>query len=314
MPQKPNHYSGAIAALLLLSVIWGYNWVVMKLALTDIGAFQFGAIRTFFGALVLLVTLKVLRKPLKPMHLRMTVLLGLLQTAGFTGLIIWALVEGGAGKTAVLSFTMPFWVMILAWPLLGEKLRGMQWLTALLSVSGLVFILEPWNLHGGLLSNFLAVFAGICWAVAVILAKKLHQRAPELDLLSFTGWQMLFGSLPRGRPAGSRAANPLEQLSAGRRPVQRLPGQWSRLVAVDLRPAQIARRRRQHQFAADPGDCRAVRLAATGGNSICRRSHGDGIDRHLAGADRRTRHSTPRAGGSEHGAGLMIKSPELSTH
>ena len=196
MPQKPNHYSGAIAALLLLSVIWGYNWVVMKLALTDIGAFQFGAIRTFFGALVLLVTLKVLRKPLKPMHLRMTVLLGLLQTAGFTGLIIWALVEGGAGKTAVLSFTMPFWVMILAWPLLGEKLRGMQWLTALLSVSGLVFILEPWNLHGGLLSNFLAVFAGICWAVAVILAKKLHQRAPELDLLSFTGWQMLFGSLP----------------------------------------------------------------------------------------------------------------------
>ena len=42
----------------------------------------------------------------------------------------------------------------------------------------------------------LAVLAGVFWALAVIIAKKLHQRTPDLDLLSLTAWQMLLGSLP----------------------------------------------------------------------------------------------------------------------
>lgn len=196
MPIPATPQTAAIAALLLLAAIWGYNWVVMKRALEDIGAFQFGALRTFFGALVLFAVIAALRRPLRPQHLPMTLLLGLLQTSGFTGLIIWALVEGGAGKTAVLSFTMPFWVMLFAWPMLGERLRGMQWLAALLSVAGLAGILKPWAMHGQLFSNALALCAGACWALAVVLAKRLHQRAPDMDLLSFTAWQMLLGSLP----------------------------------------------------------------------------------------------------------------------
>jgi len=185
-----------MSALLLLVFIWGYNWVVMKVALADMGPFQFGAMRTFFGAIVLFTVLLVMKKSLRPTHIPMTLLLGLLQTTGFTGLIIWALMEGGAGKIAVLSFTMPFWVMLLAWPMLGEKIRGLQWLATLLAVSGLTCIIEPWNFHGKIFGDVLAVFAGVCWALAVILAKKLHQRAPQMDLLSFTAWQMLFGSLP----------------------------------------------------------------------------------------------------------------------
>lgn len=200
----------ALFALILLSVIWGYNWVVMKVALPFVGPFQFGAIRTFFAALVLFVVLLALRKSLKPTHVGSTILLGILQTTGFTGLIIWALVEGGAGKVAVLTFTMPFWVMVLAWPLLGEKIRGMQWLAVLFSVCGLVGIVEPWNFHGKIFSNALAVCAGISWAMAVILAKKLHKRAPNMDLLSFTAWQMLFGSLPLVALAFLVPAKPIE--------------------------------------------------------------------------------------------------------
>ena len=168
----------------------------MKLALTYIGPFQFSATRNFFGSLVLLSILRLLKKPLKPTQIPMTIILGLLQTTGFTGLIIWALVEGGAGKVAVLTFTMPFWVMLMAWPLLGEKIRGMQWLAVVMAVAGLCSIIEPWNFHGKLLSNILAILAGISWGLGVILSKKLHKRAPGLDVLSFTAWQMLFGSLP----------------------------------------------------------------------------------------------------------------------
>src|SRR5690606_4589091 len=119
-----------------------------------------------------------------------------LQTCGFTGLIIWALVEGGAGKTAVLCYTMPFWVMLLAWPLLGEKIKGAEWLAVIFSTMGLLFIFDPLHLGADLFSMILAILGGVFWALAVIVAKKLHQRKPDLDLLSLTAWQMLFGSLP----------------------------------------------------------------------------------------------------------------------
>ena len=186
----------AFGALMLLSLLWGYNWVVMKYALLDAGPFQFGALRTFLGALCLMLVLCVMKKPLRPREVPTLILLGILQTCGFTGLIIWALVHGGAGKTAVLTYTMPFWVMVLAWPLLGEKIRGKQWLAVFSSLLGLVLIFDPLHIGGDLFSMSLAVMAGVFWALAVILAKKLHHRVPDLDLISLTAWQMLFGSLP----------------------------------------------------------------------------------------------------------------------
>jgi drug/metabolite transporter (DMT)-like permease len=186
----------AFAALIGLALVWGYNWVVMKIALQYSTASQFAAMRTFGGGLFLLVLMAVMRKPLKPREVSSTVILGLLQTTGFTGFIIWALVQGAAGKTSVLSFTMPFWVLLLAWPLLGERIRGMQWVAVLLALGGLMFILQPWHLHGSLMSMTLAVMAGISWALSVVYHKRLTQRVPDLDLLSFTTWQMLFGSVP----------------------------------------------------------------------------------------------------------------------
>jgi drug/metabolite transporter (DMT)-like permease len=186
----------AFAALMLLTVIWGYNWVVMKSALEYAGAFEFAALRTVIGALCLFAVVIYMRKPLRVKEMPTLILLGILQTSGFTGLLIWALVEGGAGKTAVLTYTMPFWVMVLAWPMLGEKLRGLQWPAAILSTMGMLFILDPLHLGTDTFSMFLAVLSGIFWALSVILAKKLHQRSPDLDLLTLTAWQMFFGSIP----------------------------------------------------------------------------------------------------------------------
>lgn len=186
----------AFAALTVLALVWGYNWVVMKIALQYSTASQFAAMRTFGGGLFLLMLMAAMRKPLRPREVSSTVILGLLQTTGFTGFIIWALVQGAAGKTSVLSFTMPFWVLLLAWPMLGERIRGMQWLAVLLALGGLMFILQPWHLHGSLMSMGLAVLAGVSWALSVVYHKRLTQRVPDLDLLSFTTWQMLFGSVP----------------------------------------------------------------------------------------------------------------------
>ena len=186
----------AFLALMLLCLIWGYNWVVMKNALHFSGPFDFAALRTVLGALCLFIVMLILKKPFSIKEIPSLIVLGLLQTAGFTGLLVWALVEGDAGKTAVLTYTMPFWTMLLAWPLLGEKLRGWQWPAALFSLMGILFILDPLHLGTDVFSMILAIVSGISWALAVILAKKLQARSPNLDLISLTAWQMLFGSIP----------------------------------------------------------------------------------------------------------------------
>ena len=186
----------AFAALFILTLIWGYNWVVMKLAVQFASPFQFAALRTFLGAIMLFLVLIITKRPLALKEFPTMLLLGLLQTCGFTGLLIWALVSGGAGKTAVLSYTMPFWVMLFAWPMLGEKVQGWQWLAVVFALFGIVLIFDPLHIKGDGFSMFLALLSGVSWAVSAIVSKKLHQRAPHLDLLNITAWPTLLGSVP----------------------------------------------------------------------------------------------------------------------
>ncbi len=193
---KPEPARGyAVLALLALAVIWGYNWVVMKVGVRYSPPFDFAAMRAFFGALCLFLVMIGLRKPIVPKEIPGTFLLGILQTGGVIGLSMWALVSGGAGKTAILNYTMPFWVLLLAWIFLGEQLQGMQWLSVSLALGGLLFVLMPLSLTSDLTSKGLALLSGISWALSAIVAKKLQQKA-SLDLLSLTAWQMLFGSIP----------------------------------------------------------------------------------------------------------------------
>src|SRR5690606_7954806 len=77
--------------------------------------------------LVTFALLPMLNVPFRPpRHIGKTILLGLFQTTGFVGLISWSLALGQAGKSAVLAYTMPFWVILFGWPFLGERLRGLQ--------------------------------------------------------------------------------------------------------------------------------------------------------------------------------------------
>ncbi len=192
--QKSANWT-AIAALLLLAVLWGCNWVQMKVAVQYSPPFVFAALRIALGALSLFLAMLWLRKPILPGEIRGTVFSGLLQIAGVYGLAMAALVSGGAGKTSVLVYMMPFWTVLLAWIFLQERVRGMQWLAIGLSFCGLIFILEPTNLDGTWLSKVLAILAGMSWGAGAIVAKRLRQTV-ELDLLSFTAWQMLFAAIP----------------------------------------------------------------------------------------------------------------------
>jgi drug/metabolite transporter (DMT)-like permease len=188
-------YQPAMLAIAALSFIWGYNWVVMKECLQYADAYDFAALRTGIGAVSLFALLLWKRRPLRPKAFWMTALLGFISTTACIGLVTLALVTGGVGKTAILVYIMPFWVLILAWPLLAEHIRGAQWVPVILAFSGLMIVLEPWNLQSTFISKLFAVLAGVAWALSAIMTK-IMTRKHSFDLISLTAWQMLLGALP----------------------------------------------------------------------------------------------------------------------
>ena len=182
-------------AIAVLAAIWGYNWIMLKIGVSYSAPFTFSALRSLLGALALFAVLALLRKPLSIVSVGRIALVGLLQTTGFIGLSTWALAFAGAGKTAVLVYTMPLWVLVFAWPLLGERVRGLQWAALAAGLAGLALVTNVYAGFGDLRGDALAVGSGASWALGSIFAKRLLDRS-RIEVLSLTAWQMLFGSLP----------------------------------------------------------------------------------------------------------------------
>lgn len=193
MNERPHEGAGPATALAVLTLIWGYNFVVMKVALTDAPPLSFAAVRSVLGAAALFVVLILTRQPVGPVRGRSLIYLGLLQTTGFVGMLSLALEGGAAGKSAVLVYTMPFWTLVLAGVMLGERVRGMQWLAVTLAGAGLLGILSPEGSALGVGDSLWALGAAWCWAASNIVIKRMALRGDEL--LNITAWQMTVGGL-----------------------------------------------------------------------------------------------------------------------
>jgi drug/metabolite transporter (DMT)-like permease len=184
----------ALAALLFLTLAWGYTWILAKIALRDVAPFTFAAQRSLAGAVCLFVALPLMGHSLRLRGWKPTLIIGAIQTGIFFILQTWTLVEAGPGKTAVLIYTMPIWTLFLGRLILGERITGSQLLAALITLAGLVLIIEPWDLHSGKLAIALGVAAAGTWGWGTVLVKKWRSEL-NADLLTFTAWQMMFGAL-----------------------------------------------------------------------------------------------------------------------
>ena len=209
MEGSPKSPRVALLALAVMVVIWAYSWIVMKQVLAYVGPFDFSALRYVLGTGVLFAVLLARRESPRPPPLGPTVLIGLAQTTGFQGLVQWALVDGGAGKTALLAYTMPFWVVVLTWLLFAERPSLRLWLSLGVAAGGLLLVLAPWLGFGDAKSSVLALGGGACWALGVVLSKRLFLRG-GISALSLTAWQMLIGSLGLVVVAAATHTRPIE--------------------------------------------------------------------------------------------------------
>lgn len=193
MSHATRHHFGPAAALTALTAIWGYNWVVMKVALLDAPALTFSALRSALSAAGLFVVVLAMRQSLRPVRGGSLLALGLLQTMGFVGFASLAVATGAVGKSAVLAYTMPFWTLLMAGPLLGEHVRGVQWLAVALAAAGLIGILSPWGGTLDVTASLFSLAAAWCWAASNIVAKRMQLTGREM--LNVSAWQMAVGAV-----------------------------------------------------------------------------------------------------------------------
>jgi drug/metabolite transporter (DMT)-like permease len=93
----------------------------------------------------------------------------------------------------VLTYTMPFWTLLLARLFLHEQMGLVRWIAVALAAGGLLVLVDPAHL-GGLLSSALAVGAGCSWAASIVLVKGRQGRM-RASVLALTVWQMLGAAL-----------------------------------------------------------------------------------------------------------------------
>jgi drug/metabolite transporter (DMT)-like permease len=186
---------GAYIALALLTLIWGLNWIVMKFGLQYAHPVTYNIQRTLVAIALLFAVMLWQRQPLKPQSWIAIVVTGFFQTTINFAATTMALAGGGAGRTAVLVFTMPFWTMIIAWPVLQERVRGTEWLAVAFALIGLVLVVEPWHWEGDLGPKLWATLSGFGWAAGTV-STKYFVRRHRLNMLNLIAWQMVTGVVP----------------------------------------------------------------------------------------------------------------------
>lgn len=184
----------AIAVLVVLPVIWGYNWIIMKKALDYMGPFEFAAWRFLPGALFLFGILAFMKKPLALKAPLPVIAVGFFQTAANMGLVMWALRSGPVGRSVILNYAMPIWVVLMAWPLLRERPMRIQWIASGFAALGIVCLFVSKSIHGRVDAAVLAMLSGLCWAIGTVITRRLLTKH-RMDPLVLTAWQMLFAGI-----------------------------------------------------------------------------------------------------------------------
>lgn len=183
----------SLVVIVGLSIIWGYHWAVMKIGLYYCGGLTYTAIRCVIAAPLMLLIVKLRGGSIWLKAPKPAILVGLVQTAGNFGLGAIAVKFGEAGKSAVLTYTMPFWVLLLGYLFLRERAGPRRWIAASLAGVGTLLV----AMAGGvaqLTPVLLAILAGICWASGVLIYQHHHKKNADEPTV-FAAWQLLVGGL-----------------------------------------------------------------------------------------------------------------------
>lgn len=185
------------AAILVpvLGTLWGLNWSAVRICLTEIApwtlrflAFALAAV-FMFGALRLRgVSARVPRA-----HWWRVIAVGVFSIVAYNMLTAFAQLSATTARTAVLSYTMPVWTVILARLFLGEALDGRRILGLGLGLAGLAALGWPLLAAGELSWGLLfATLSGVGWAIGTTIIKRFPIDA---DTWAVAAWQLALAAV-----------------------------------------------------------------------------------------------------------------------
>src|SRR3954451_1442903 len=153
--------------MLFLCIIWGFNFVIMKLGNEVFPPVLFAAFRFLLGAVVLfgLTYFKKIPLPGKR-ELKWYILCGFLQTTYFNIAIQISLNYISAGLTSVLTYSMPLFLSIMAHYIIPqERLTARKTFGIMTGILGLVLAM---NIHFGetIWAPLLALSSAVTWALS----------------------------------------------------------------------------------------------------------------------------------------------------
>lgn len=187
----------ALSLLIVVVLAWGFTWIVSKLLLQYMTPLWAVAARSVVGAAALLVLGVALRRVALPVRADIPVILsvGLLHMGAFAALVSLGLQYVPAGRSVVLAYTTPLWVIPAARVFLGEPIgRGRQ-LGLALGLLGLAVIFNPlafdWGNHEAVFGNGLVLLAALCWAANIVYVRAHRWVTPPFELAF---WQALLAS------------------------------------------------------------------------------------------------------------------------
>jgi probable blue pigment (indigoidine) exporter len=200
-----NHTSAAtrisplgLIFLAVTSVGWGLNFPIMKHLLTEWPPLSSRGLCGIAGAsLLALIAVAQGQKLTVPRQLWGRLLLvSLLTIGGWVAFMGLALLWLQASEAAVLGISIPVWVALLAWPILGERLSLARALSMMIALAGITVLIGGNGLDASLtkLPGLLCALAGaVCVALGTVLTKHFPLAMPPIALAA---WMIGLGCLP----------------------------------------------------------------------------------------------------------------------
>lgn len=180
---------------LIVIVVWGLNFVVMKWGLATLSPLLLCALRFVAASLPFLLFVR----PPRNLSWGLLAAYGLVQGVGQFGLLFTGMKLGmPAGMASVVLQTQAFITMLMAAALLGEKPQRWQWIGLTVAIAGLVLIGAA---HGDgasqmtLLGFLFTVGAAAMWASSNLLTRMAAKQGPY-EPVSFIVWTSLFPIVP----------------------------------------------------------------------------------------------------------------------
>ena len=189
--------SHAYVPMAILALIWGCNWPVLKLGVTEIPPLTFRSLTLPFAALGLLAVARLSGESIAIPRAwwGKVAALAFFNIAGWNGLVLFGVQQLPAGRSAILAYTMPVWATLVALMVLHEPLGRRKTIGLALGMAGMALLLgEDFALlRRSPFGAAMILGAAILWSVGTVLLRKWK---PPIAQNALSGWMMLLGCAP----------------------------------------------------------------------------------------------------------------------